>query len=100
MKVTDVLKRAGINPKEPVLLITAEEAMENLVEAIDEFCPNLKIDKMRKEDLMSLLNSYADCIIDYHPESSHQERGALLRNFEMLKKYGLTNDDYNSLDFY
>ncbi len=99
MKPSTLLKRAGIKPDEPVLQITAEEAMENLLEAIEEFCPNLKINKMKKENIEALLDSYSDSIIDYHPENYHQERAALLDNIEMLKSYGLTDDDYNSIDF-
>ena len=99
MKPTTLLKRAGINPDEPVLIITTEEAMENLLEAIEEYCPHLKINKMEKKDIETLLDSYSDCILDYHPEDHHQKRAALLKNFEMLKRYGLTDDDYNSLDF-
>jgi hypothetical protein len=99
MKPLTLLKRAGIKPNEPVLLITAEEAMENLSEAIEECCPHLKINKMKKDDIETLLESYSECIVDYHPENYHQERAALLRNFEMLQQYGLTADDYNSIDF-
>ena len=99
MKPTTLLKRTGIDSEEPVLLITAEEAMENLLEAIEEFCPHLKINKMKKDDIESLLDSYSECIVDYHPENYHQERAALLKNFEMLQRYGLTADDYNSIDF-
>lgn len=100
MKALSLLKKAGINPNKPVLLITAEEAIENLLEAIEEYCPDLKINKMGKEDIESLLDSYSDCIIDYHPENYHQERAALLKNFEMLKRYGLADEDYNPIDFY
>lgn len=99
MEVKELLKKANLNPDEPVLTITAEEALENLTEAIEEYCPNLEIDKMAKEDIKILLNSYADCVLNYHPESRHQERGALLENFEMLERYGLTDDDYESIDF-
>lgn len=99
MKPTTILRKVSINPDEPILLITAEEAMENLSEAIEECCPYLKINKMKKEDIETLLDSYSECIVDYHPEDYHQERAALLQNFEMLKRYGLTDDDYNSLDF-
>jgi hypothetical protein len=99
MKPTTILRRVGINSEKPVLSITAEEAMENLSEAIEECCPHLKINKMKKEDIETLLDSYSECIVDYHPEDYHQERAALLQNFEMLKRYGLTDDDYNSLDF-
>lgn len=99
MKPTTILRKASINPDEPILLITAEEAMENLSEAIEECCPHLKINEMKKEDIETLLDSYSECIVDYHPEDYHQERAALLQNFEMLKRYGLTDADYNSLDF-
>jgi hypothetical protein len=99
MRPSTLLKKAGIKPTEPVLLITAEEAMENLSEAIEECCPHLTINKMKKEDIESLLDSYSECIVDYHPENHHQERAVLLKNFEMLQRYGLTADDYNSIDF-
>ncbi len=99
MNISALLKRRDINLNEPVLLITAKEALENLAEAIKEYCPNLKIEEMTKEDLETLLNSYADSVINYHPENYHQERGALLSCFAMLKRYGLTDEDYNSIDF-
>ena len=99
MDTDKLLEKLGIEPEKPVLLITAKEALFNLVWVIDEYCPNLKIKKMKKEEILSLLKSYANCVNDYQPESYHQERGALLENFEMLKKYGLTDDDYGSLDF-
>lgn len=99
MKVSTLLKKAGIKCEYPVILITAEEAMENLIEAIEEYAPRLKTNKMSKEDIEALLDSYADCIIHYHPESYHQERAALLENFEILRYYGLTDDDYKAIDF-
>lgn len=99
MKPSTLLKTKGMKPEESVLLITAEEALENLLETIKEYCPYLEIDKMTKEDISTLLNSYADCVYNYHPESQHQERAVLLKNLEMLKQYGLTEDDYDSLDF-
>lgn len=100
MESLALLKKAGLNSDEPVLLITAEEAMENLLEAIEEYCPNLKINKMTKKDITTLLYSYSNCVINYHSENCHQERAALLENFEMLRRYGLTDDDYDSIDFY
>ena len=99
MKPSTLLERAGINPDEPVLLITAKESMRNLLEAIEEYCPNLEVNKMTKEDLSILLDSYGNCVINYHPEKYHQERGALLKNFEMLRRYGLTDDDHRYIDF-
>lgn len=99
MKPSTLLKRAEINPDEPVLLITAEEAIENLLEVIEDYCPHLKTNKMKKEDIGALLDSYSECIVNYHPDNYHQERAALISNFEMLKSYGLTDDDYTSIDF-
>ncbi|HHT9106745.1 MAG TPA: hypothetical protein ACFYD7_12870 [Candidatus Wujingus californicus] len=99
MKPTTILRRIGINSEKPVLSITTEEALENLLEVVEEYTPHFKINKMSKEDIETLLDSYGDCIINYHPEDYHQERASLLQNFEMLKRYGLTDDDYNSLDF-
>lgn len=74
MEPSALLKKVCINPDEPVLSITAEEAIENLLEAIEEYCPHLKINKMKKEDIETLIESYSDCIIDYHPEDYHQEK--------------------------
>lgn len=100
MKLSTLLKKVGISPDEPVLLITAGEVLENLLEAIEEYCPDLKISEMKRKDIETLLDNYASCVIDYHPENNHQERAALLKSFEVLKRYGLSDDDYNSLDFY
>ncbi len=99
MEPSSLLKRVGIDPGSPVLLITARESLENLLEAIEEYCPHLQVDEMAREEIESLLNSYNRCVISYHPEGYHQERCALLRNFEMLRRYGLTDDDYSSIDF-
>ena len=99
MKPSTLLKRKGMKPEDSVLLITAEEALENLLETIKEYCPDLQIGRMTTKDISTLLNSYGDCVYNYHPESQHQERAVLLKNFEMLKQYGLTDDDYDSLDF-
>jgi len=87
VKASKILKKAGINFDEPVLLITAQEAMENLIEAIKEYCPHLNIDKMTTRDIKTFLDSYGDCIKYYHPEDYHQERAALLKNFKMLRRY-------------
>ena len=72
MESLTLLKKVDINPDDPILLITAGEALENLLEAIEEYCPNLRISKMKKEDIKTLLESYGNCIVDYHPEAHHQ----------------------------
>jgi hypothetical protein len=100
MEASTLLKRLNIDPDEPVFLITAEEAIENLLEAIKKYCPNLEINKMTNEDIKALLESYGRCVIIYHPENYHQERATLLSNFKILQQYGITSDDYDYLDFY
>ncbi len=99
MNAIKILKKLNINPDEPVLLITAEEALENILEAVEEYCSELKIEEMKRKDLLALLKSYGEAVINYHPEKYHQERAALIENFENLKKYGLTDKDYNFIDF-
>jgi len=69
MEPSTLLKRKGIKPEESVLLITAEEALDDILETIEEYCPNLEIGKMTKEDISTLLNGYADCVYNYHPEN-------------------------------
>ncbi|RCK75827.1 MAG: hypothetical protein IGBAC_1102 [Ignavibacteriae bacterium] len=44
-------------------------------------------------------SDYADAVITYHPNDYHQERAALLKNEDILKKYGLTEVDIEMLDF-
>jgi len=99
MKALTLLKKTGIKPDKPILSITTEEAVEALLEAIKEYCPDFEIDKMTPEDLQTLLSDYGNCIVNYHPENYHQERAVLLKHFDMLKRYGLTRDDFHSLDF-
>lgn len=99
MVASTLLKRKGIKPNEPILSITAEEALDSLLEAIEEYCPDLQVNKMTGEDIKALLDSYSNSVMLYHPENYHQERGALIENFKMLKRYGLTDDDYDSIDF-
>ncbi len=99
MKAIAILKSKGIDPEKPVLLISREEALTRLIEAVQEFCPGLKIEEMSKEDLETLVDSLGNAIVNYHPEDYHQERSALLDNSKMLKKYGLTDDEIKRLDF-
>mgnify|MGYP001558299191 CR=1 FL=1 len=99
MNPLKILKSKGINPKESVLIINKAEALERLVEAIAEFCPDLKVESMSKNDLEILLDSLGDTTVNYHPENYHQERAALLEHSEMLRKYGLTDEEIKSLDF-
>jgi len=99
MNAIKILQSVGINPNDSTFSLDNEEAVGKLLEFIKEWELRIKVGKINKEDWETLLSSYADSIIDYHPENDHQERGAFLRNEQMLKKYGLTNEDIQRLDF-
>ena len=99
LKSLRILKSKGIEPSEPVLIISKEEALERLIEAITEFCPNLKVESISKNDLEILLDSLGSTTVNYHPENYHQERAALLENSKILQKYGLTDEEIKALDF-
>jgi len=99
MNATKILQSAGLNPNDSIFPLDNEEAMERLLEFIEEWKLQIQVKKISKEDWKTLLSSYADSIVDYHPENDHQERGAFLRNEEMLMKYGLTQEDITRLDF-
>ena len=99
MNAEQLLKQKGIDPKKLVLEIYREEALESLMEAIEEYCPSVKIEKMPKEDLEGLIDSLGESIINYHPEDYHQERDALLGSIDALKKCGLTNEEESAIDF-
>lgn len=99
MNSTNLLKQKGINPDYSVLMITREEALARLIETIDEWELDIKLDLMKKEELKILIDSFGESVIDYHPENEHQERAILLKHYDMLKKYGLTDEDICRLDF-
>jgi len=46
-----------------------------------------------------LIDYFGESVIYYHPENDHQERAVLLKHSDMLKKYGLTDEDICRLDF-
>ena len=64
------------------------------MEAIEKYCPSVKIEKMPKKDLEGLVDSLGEDIINYHPE-----RSALLCYTDALKKCGMTDEEENMLDF-
>ena len=99
MNATKILKSVGLKLDDSVFSLNYREATERLLEFIKEWELRIKIEKISKKDWEILLSGYADSIIDYHPENDHQERGAFLRNKQMLKKYGLTDEDIRRLDF-
>lgn len=99
MNARNLLKQKGIDSNKSVLRIDREEALESLMEAIEEYCPSVKIEKMPKKDLEGLVDSLGEDIINYHPENYHQERSALLGFIDALKKCGLTDEEEDAIDF-
>lgn len=99
MNAIKILQSIGLNPSDGVYSLNNGEALERLLEFIKEWELSIQVSKISKENWKKLFSSYADSIIDYHPENDHQERGAFLRNAQMLKKYGLTDEDIKRLDF-
>ena len=99
MNAKNLLKQKGIDSDKPVLQINREEALISITEAIKEYCPNVKVEKMSKENLEVLADSLGESIINYHPEGYHQERATLLGCSDMLRKYGLTDEEERALDF-
>lgn len=99
MNAIKILQSVGLKPNDPLYSLDNEEAVERLLEFIEEWELPIQAKKINKKDWKILLNSYADAVIDYHPENDHQERGAFLRNKKTLMKYGLTNEDIVRLDF-
>ena len=99
MNVKNLLEQKGIDSSKSVLQISREESLASIMEAIKEYCPSVKIEKMTKENLEILVDSLGENIINYHPEDYHQERSALLGCSDMLRKYGLTEEGWEALDF-
>ena len=99
MNAIKILKSIKLNPSDVIFSLNNEGATERLLEFIKEWELPIQVEKISKEDWKTLLSNYADAIIDYHPENDHQERKTFLRNEQMLKKYGLTDEDIQRLDF-
>ena len=99
MNAEELLKQKGIDPHKPVLQISREEALISIMEAIEEYCPSVKIEKLNKKELEKLIDNLGDSIINYHPEDYHQERSTLLNYSYVLQKYGLTDKELERLDF-
>lgn len=100
MNAKIILQDVALKPNDTIFSITQSGAMVALLEFIEEWELPIQVEKISKEDWEIIFASYADAIVNYHPENDHQERGAFLRNEQMLKKYGLTDEDIKRLDFY
>ena len=99
MNASKLLKQKGINFDYSALSISAEDVIIRLIDTVKEWKLGLKLESMKKEDLLKLIDSFGGCVINYHPENDHQERGVFLKHSDMLEKYGLTEEDICRLDF-
>lgn len=99
MNIKKILSSKQINPSQAVFQITAEEALSSIKEMLTEFSLSVDFGKFTKEELEKILFDYADAVVTYHPDDYHQERAVILRNQTIFKKYGLTDDDIETLDF-
>ena len=99
MNASKLLKQKGINFDYSALSISAEDVIIRLIDTVKEWKLGLKLESMKKQDLLKLIDYFGGCVIDYHPENYHQERAVLLIHSDMLKKYGLTDEDICRLDF-
>jgi hypothetical protein len=99
MNTEKILSSKQIDPSKTILQITAEEALDSIKDMLLEFSLSIDLGKLSKDELEKLLSDYADAVVFYHPDDFHQERAVILKNETMLKKYGLTDDDIEILDF-
>jgi len=99
MNAKELLKQKKIDPNKPILQITREDALSGIMNAMEEFCPSVKIEEMPKKDLEKLVDSSGEDVVNYHPEDYHQERSTLLGCIAELKKCGLNSEDEDRLDF-
>ncbi len=94
-----ILKSKKINPYDLVLKCSKIEALYAINECLEDFEINIDFSKFTKEELEKVFDDYHDCVIEFHPENYHQERGAINRSREIFLKHGLTHDDLDRLDF-
>lgn len=99
MNMSNILTSKQISPSKVILRITAEDALYSLKEVLEDFSLGIDFNKLSKEELEKLLSDYADAVVNYHPEDYHQERATFLKNETILKKYGLTDENINMIDF-
>lgn len=99
MNISKILSSKKISSSKVILQITAEEVLYLLKEALEEFSLSIDFNKLSKEELEKLLSDYADALETYHQEDYHRERAVFLKNEKLLKKYGLTDEDFIMLDF-
>jgi len=100
MAAKQILKKKKDDGSKLILYLDKEEALENLIEALEEYQVDFDLSHLSKKELKELFDNYADCIITFHPENHHQERAAFWRTRDILIKHGLSMDEINrAFDF-
>lgn len=99
MQAMEILRSKNIAPDTPALFVSAQEAIENILECAEELALNLDLSRLASGEMYELLSIYGNCVREFHPENYHQERAALIRYYQTLKKCGLKDSDYASIDF-
>lgn len=99
MNAAQILESKRIRSNMPALFISASDAIESIQHYAESAEIQLDLNQLTRDELLTLIASFGDCVITYHPEGNHQQRATLLRNFEMLKKSGLQETDFETLDF-
>ncbi|MEM2174123.1 MAG: hypothetical protein QXI58_00660 [Candidatus Micrarchaeia archaeon] len=89
-------KQIKIKPDEPILLVTAEEALENILEVCEQFGISFDRFPKNKKFFQKLFETYANNLLLYHPDDFHPERKTLLDFADELK---LTDEEFKALDF-
>lgn len=100
MKAQQILKKKKIDYRASVMYMDKEEVLESLIEVLEEYVVDFDLSKLSKKELEILFSNYADCIMTFHPENHHQERGAFWRTRDILIKNGLSMKEINrAFDF-
>ncbi|MEK7172733.1 MAG: hypothetical protein AAB740_02010, partial [Patescibacteria group bacterium] len=72
MTARQILKSIGLKPDDTILSITQGGALVTLLDFIEEWELQIKVEKISKEDWKTIFDCYADAIIDFHPDDNHQ----------------------------
>ena len=99
MESQKILQEKEINHAEPVIYMDKKDALQNFIETMEYFEIDFNFSKLSKSEIEKLFLDYGYCISIYHLEKYHQERGAFLKNEDILRKYGLSEDDIDAFDF-
>jgi len=100
MTSQQILRQKKIDPSDTIVSLDKEEALDNLIETLEEYEVDFDLSKLSKKELEILFSNYADCIMTFHPENHHQERGAFWRTRDILIKNGLSMKEINlAFDF-